>query len=133
MGARALLEFADDEKSGFPLDQGQDARPGLAGSQDRVAFPVPEARAVHRARRACGNRALARQSPAAVIRAIPFPLLLPRAAEMLVELSAGRFVRPEIAINRLVTDREDLLPPQPSGDLFGTPVLLHQGFDPCPI
>src|SRR2546425_419747 len=42
-------------------------------------------------------------------------------------------VGPDVAVDRLVADRELPLAPQPAGDLLGTPVLPQQRVDPGPL
>ncbi len=45
---------------------------------------------------------------------------------MLVERAAAAFVSPDVAVDRLVADREVPPAPQPAGDLLRTPVLAEE-------
>ena len=71
-------EFADEDVSGFPVHDRQDA--GLILTHDRVDFPVPDPRAVLRTIRALSERPLAGEPAAAVVGPVSFPPLLPSPA-----------------------------------------------------
>src|SRR2546422_8892504 len=70
--------------------------------------------------------ALAGQAAAAVIAPVAFAPLFARSAQVGVQVAAQAVVGPDVAVDRLMADRELPLAPQPAGDLLGTPVLPQQ-------
>src|SRR5438876_1955231 len=83
-------------------------------------------------RGAGGDRPLAREPATAVVAAVAFAPPLAGAAQMPVQRAAGVLVGPEVAIDRLVADRELLMAPQPARHLLGAPILSEQDLDPRP-
>jgi hypothetical protein len=88
-----------------------------------VAFEMPDPRAVLGAGGALGDRALAGEPAAAVVAAIALAPLLPRAAELRVQHAAALTILPDVAIDRLMTDRQAALGREASGDLLRAPLL----------
>lgn len=73
------------------------------------------------------------ESPATVVRAVPFPEALVRPAQMLVQRAAAVLVLPEVVIDRLVADREDLEASEPSDHLLGAEVFAEHRLDERPL
>src|SRR5579859_1569422 len=131
--ARALRELPQDQVARLPLDQRQHAGPRLARPEHGVPLPMPELPTRLDDPWPRADQALAREAAPAVVAAVAFAPLLPRAAEVAVKLAPGRLIRPDVAIDGLVADRELPVAAQPAGHLLGTPVLAHQGLDPGPV
>src|SRR5712671_1891125 len=79
------------------------------------------------------DRPFAGQPPPAVVAAVAFAALLPGAAQVRVQRPAGGFVRPEVAIDRFVADRELVVCSQPASNLLGAPILPHERLHPRPV
>jgi hypothetical protein len=79
------------------------------------------------------NRPLAREASPAVVGPIAFSLLFPGAAEVPVQRPARALVCPDPPIDRLVTDPQLPLAPEPAGDLFRAPVLAQEGLHLVPV
>src|SRR5690606_360590 len=75
---------------------------------------------------ALANGALAREPAATVIGAIAFTALLAGAAQISMQRAAGTQMPPNVAIDRLVTNRERAFRAQSAADLLGTPSLAQQ-------
>src|SRR5262245_48235939 len=52
---------------------------------------------------------------------------------MPVQRAAGAFVGPDVAVDRLVADRELAVAPEPAGHLLRTPIFPQQHLDPRPV
>src|SRR3989304_1319684 len=111
----------------------QPARPGLPRPEHRVAFPMPDARAVHRAGGPRRDGALPGEAPAAVVCPVAFAAVLPRTAEMQIELAARSLVGPEVPVDGLVTDLQEPAAMKPARDLFWAPVFAHERLDASPV
>lgn len=112
---------------------GMPAQNGLAGAQHGVALPMPEPRPLLGTGGSSRDRALARETSAAVVRPIARSLLFPGAAEVAVQRATRLLVRPDPPIARLVTDLEQPVAPEPAGDLLRAPVLADQALHPGPV
>src|SRR2546422_9259658 len=77
--------------------------------------------------------AFAGEAAAAVVAAVALAAPLPRAAEMLIQRAAAPFVGPDVAIDRLVTDREPAGTAQPAPHLLRTPILPQELLDLRPF
>jgi hypothetical protein len=79
------------------------------------------------------DRTLARQAAAAVVASIALAPLLPGPAQVGIQRPPGRLLGPDVAVDRLVADRQDAIAAQPPGHLFRAPVLPHQLLHPHPV
>src|SRR6266545_1417553 len=79
------------------------------------------------------DRPFAGQPPPAVVAAVAFAALLAGAAQMLIERAAGVFVRPDVAVDGFVTDREQVEAAQPPRHLLGAPIFPEQLLDLRPV
>src|SRR2546428_13276049 len=77
--------------------------------------------------------AFAGEAAAAVVAAVALAAPLPRAAEMLIQRAAAPFVGPDVAIDRLVTDREPAVTAPPARHLLPTPILPQKPPDLRPF
>ncbi len=72
LGGCASPQLPEQEVASFSFDQAQHTGPRLAGSEHRVRLPMPNLRAFLHYSGACGDGALPRQPPAAVVAAVTF-------------------------------------------------------------
>ena len=77
--------------------------------------------------------ALPGESAPTVIGAVAFPERLVGPAQVHVQRGAALHVQPDVPIDRLVTDREDLVAREPADDLLRAEVLPAHGLDARPI
>ena len=131
--AHAPIELAEEQKARLALDHAQHARPILARAQHGVRLPMPERAPRIHLGGPLGDPPFAGEPPAAVVAAVALAPLLASAAQMLVERAAPLPILPDVAVDRLVANREAAVPLQPPRDLFGTPVFAHQGQDLVPL
>ena len=117
----ARAQLADNDVFGHTFDQGDDAVPAMS-AHDGVRFPMAEAGAVVRARRALGDLALIGKYSPEIGAPVAFPALLRGLAQALVKAPPVAAVVPDVAVNGLMADIEDPVEAQPAGDLLGTPV-----------
>src|SRR6266849_3121118 len=79
------------------------------------------------------DRALTGQAAATVVAPVPLAASLPGAPQVAVQLAACSLVRPDVAVNRLVADRELLRAAESARHLLRAPVLAQQRLDPLPV
>src|SRR5918996_5129566 len=129
---RALLEFADEHVPCLPIHEREHAV--LVRAADHgVALEVTGARTVLGTRRPLGEHALAGQATAAVVAPIALAHLLDPLPQVAVQRASIPAILPDVAVNRLMTDREPAFQCESSGDLLGTPELLQAGHDQSPV
>ena len=126
-------ELADEEVAALALHQAHDAVL-IAGPHDGIDLPVPDAPAVEHMRGTIGEVALAGEPAATVIGAVAFAkpsLVCP--TQVLMQETATAPIVPDVPIDGLVADTQQLLPAQVAGNLFWTPLLAQQGLDTLQI
>ena len=105
----------------------------MAGAKYGVCFPMPQLASGFHGGRARGDRAFARQAAAALVGPVPLAPLLPGAAQVRVEVATAPPILPDVAIDGLVTHRQDAVAPQSPSHLLRTPIVPHQGLHPLPV
>ncbi len=121
----ARLELADQDVTGFALDQADDAVL-VAVAHDGVDLPMAELAAPGNRGWAFGEMALAGEPAAAVVGAVALAkAALACTPQMLMQVAAAAPVVPNVAVDGLVADAQALLPTQQSRHLFRAPLLAQ--------
>src|SRR2546426_5635072 len=79
------------------------------------------------------DRPFAGQPPPAVVAAVAFAALFAGAAQVVVQRAAAALVGPDVAVDRFVTDREQVEAAQPPRHLLGAPIFPEQLLDLRPV
>jgi hypothetical protein len=108
-----------------------DQRLPMAGTDDRIHFPIPEsAPLVHNGRTVITTHPVD-ELAAPLIGAVPLAAAL-ATPQMLVEIAALGFVGEDMLINPFMADGVGFLPFEPATNLFGAPILSELGVDLSP-
>src|SRR5215207_9548755 len=125
---RAIPELADEHQPGLALDEGDDAVL-RAGTHHGVGLPVADAAAGLDLGGSLRDQALAGESAAAVVSAVALAPPLPGASQVGVERPAPLLIPPDVAVDRLVADREEAGAGEVARDLLGAPLAAQQPVD----
>ena len=123
------LDRSDPYQPGFPFHHRHHTR--LAPAMHRVDLPIADPATAHHHRRPLFYKLFPGQPSPAVIAAIPFAPSLPGPAQVSPQGPATPFIRPNPAVNGLVTHHGLSLKLAPPDDLFGTkPLRINVSMGP---
>jgi hypothetical protein len=125
---RPIRQLADEQQPSLTLDETDDAV-FAARARHRIDLPVPRPLPRLDLRRPLRDRALSRQSAAAVVGAVALPAPLAGPAQVGIEQTACLFISPDVAVDGLVADREESSPAEVARDLLGAPLPAQQPVD----
>ena len=105
----------------------------LVGTDDRIAFPMPDLLTPFDRLIAFGNMAFPGQHASRIMAVVPLAPQLGHDPHVSEQRTSGFFVAQDVAIDRFMTDTPSTRNTQGSADLFRTPFLAQQGFDFAPL